>query len=68
MLELETGRVDALFVAPDRQRRGLGALMMAHLERIARKHRLLELNLYATLNAAPFYRRLGFLGETLVEV
>jgi len=68
LLDLAAGRIDALFVAAERQGEGLGRLMMAHLEAIARKHRLTALHLDATLNAVPFYRRLGYSGEGPVEV
>ena len=68
LLDLASGRIDALFVAAERQGEGLGRLMMAHLEEIALKNRLSGLHLDATLNAVPFYRRVGFSGEGAVEV
>lgn len=65
MVATETGRIDAIFVHPDHMGRGLGKQMMDFLEELARTHALPELSLDATLNAAPFYRRCGFVGETL---
>jgi GNAT superfamily N-acetyltransferase len=65
MIDCGTGRVDAVFVRPDRMRQGVGRQMMELLEDLARDAGLAELSLDATLNAAPFYRRHGFVGETV---
>lgn len=37
--------------------------MMQHLETLARSAGLAEIRLDASLNAAPFYRSLGFSGD-----
>jgi GNAT superfamily N-acetyltransferase len=65
MIDLTTGKIDAIFVHPAYMKRGIGAAMMRHLETLARSHELQELKLDATLNAAPFYRSLGFEGEEI---
>ncbi len=65
MVDLGSGQVDAVFVHPSLMRRGIGRMMMAHLERLAIKVGLAQLKLDATLNAAPFYRSLGFVGDTV---
>jgi GNAT superfamily N-acetyltransferase len=65
MINLATGKIDAIFVHPDFMRRGVGAAMVAHLEALARAEGLHEVMLDSTLNAAPFYRRVGFEGETV---
>ncbi|HEV7833575.1 MAG TPA: GNAT family N-acetyltransferase [Caballeronia sp.] len=65
MIDLTTGKIDAIFVHPAYMKRGIGAAMMRHLETLARSQELAELKLDATLNAAPFYRSLGFEGEEI---
>jgi len=65
MLSLGTGKIDAIFVHPDFTRRGIGSAMVGHLEELARYERLSELMLDSTLNAAGFYRTLGFVGESV---
>ena len=63
MLDLPTGRIDAMFVSPSYFGRGIGRALMQHLEVIARNHGLAALSLDATLNAAGFYRSMGFRGD-----
>jgi GNAT superfamily N-acetyltransferase len=63
MINLTTGKIDAIFVHPAYMKRGIGAAMMRHLETLARSEGLRELMLDSTLNAAPFYRALGFKGD-----
>jgi GNAT superfamily N-acetyltransferase len=65
MIDLATGKIDAIFVHPAYMKRGIGAAMMRHLETLARSHELPELKLDSTLNAAPFYRSLGFEGDEI---
>jgi GNAT superfamily N-acetyltransferase len=62
-VNLESGKVDAIFVCPDHMGIGVGKMIMSHLESIARCHGLTELHLDSTLNAAPFYRACGFCGD-----
>jgi GNAT superfamily N-acetyltransferase len=63
MLDLPTGRIDAMFVSPSFFGRGIGRAFLQHLEVIARNHGLAALSLDATLNAADFYRSMGFRGD-----
>jgi len=67
MIDLDTGKIDAIFVHPAYMKRGIGAAMMQHLETLARAHGLRELKLDSTLNAAPFYRALGFEGDEIAQ-
>ena len=67
MIDLETGKIDAIFVHPAYMKRGIGAAMMRHLETLARAQGLRELKLDSTLNAAPFYRALGFEGDEIAQ-
>jgi GNAT superfamily N-acetyltransferase len=65
MINLATGKIDAIFVHPEFMRRELGTAMIAHLEALARATGLAQLTLESTLNAAPFYRSLGFEGDAI---
>jgi GNAT superfamily N-acetyltransferase len=62
---LTTGQIDAIFVRPDRMGHGVGKSIMAFLEEIAHGAELKKLKLNSTLNAAPFYRRCGFVGDAI---
>jgi GNAT superfamily N-acetyltransferase len=62
-VNLGTGQVDAIFVLPDWMGQGIGRQMIAFLVDRARSAGLAELKLESTLNAAPFYRRCGFVGD-----
>ena len=50
----------SLYVHPDASRRGVGAALLAELERLAVKRGLTRLQLKASLNAEAFYRRSGY--------
>jgi GNAT superfamily N-acetyltransferase len=63
MVNLETGKIDAIFVHPSHMKRGVGRGVMQYLERLARDKGLKELHLESTLNAVPFYRACGFAGD-----
>ncbi|QIR06279.1 GNAT family N-acetyltransferase [Salinivibrio costicola] len=62
-LNTQTGLVDAIFVEPDYSGRGAAKKMLQFLEQLAREQGLLLLTLESTLNAAPFYRACGFVGD-----
>jgi GNAT superfamily N-acetyltransferase len=63
MIDLTTGKIDAVFVDPRYVRQGIGGALMRHLESLAIRAELLDLHLDATLNAVPFYRSMGFVGD-----
>jgi len=63
MLDLESSEIGAIFVHPGFMQRGIGGRILKHLECLARALGLEEVKLDATLNAADFYRRYGFVGE-----
>jgi GNAT superfamily N-acetyltransferase len=65
MIDCSTGRLDAIFVRPNMMGRSIGRQMMAFLEEIGRAAGLTTLTLDATLNAAPFYRNCGFIGDVI---
>lgn len=59
-LNVGNAEVDAVFVAPDQGRRGLGRLLLAELEAEAIRAGLRTLGLSASLNAVAFYRATGY--------
>jgi GNAT superfamily N-acetyltransferase len=60
VLNLETGELNAAFVEPSQQRRGIALQLLQQLESMARQRGLSRLFLSASLNAVPFYERAGF--------
>ncbi|RON40185.1 GNAT family N-acetyltransferase [Pseudomonas frederiksbergensis] len=65
MLDLENSEIGAIFVLPGFMRQGIGLEILNYLEDLARDLGLEEVNLDATLNAADFYRRCGYVGDEL---
>ncbi|MEW6021029.1 MAG: GNAT family N-acetyltransferase [Pseudomonadota bacterium] len=59
-VDLVGGEVDAVFVEPDEHGRGIGAMLLAASEDMARALGGKRLYLSASLNAVPFYQRAGF--------
>jgi GNAT superfamily N-acetyltransferase len=64
-IDLGDGRLDAVFVRPDMMGKGIGKRMVAFCEDVGRSAGLTKLKLDSTLNAAPFYRRCGFVGDVI---
>jgi len=60
VIDAERGFIHATYVGPDVARRGVGRCLMAAMEELARARGCEELQLHATLNAVPFYERLGY--------
>ena len=60
VLNQETGEVDAAFVDPAHQGRGIALGLLRELEAMARRRGLARMFLSASLNAVPFYERAGF--------
>jgi GNAT superfamily N-acetyltransferase len=52
--------LEAVFVAPEFVRRGVGTALLTSLEEIARQAGLIRLSLSASLNAVSFYRAAGY--------
>lgn len=59
-LDLESGEVHAVYVRPDRLRRGIGALLLVAVEAAAREAGLERIALRSSLNAVRFYEAQGF--------
>jgi putative acetyltransferase len=62
-LVLSNSELRACYVVPSAARRGVGAALVAEIERIAREHGLVYLQLESSLTAEPFYATLGYLVE-----
>ena len=63
MIDLRSGKIDAVFVMPTFMGKGIGRQMMNYLEQLAVEAGLSQISLEATLNAASFYKAVGFLGD-----
>ena len=57
---LDGSVVRTVFVAPDAQARGIGKLLMAQVEHIARERNISALTVPSSVTAERFYARLGF--------
>lgn len=57
---LDGSVVRTVFVAPDVQARGIGKLLMAQVEHIARARNIPALTVPSSVTAETFYARLGF--------
>jgi GNAT superfamily N-acetyltransferase len=64
---LEGDTVCAVFVEPARQRGGFGAILMRHLEELARSRGIAALIVPASITAQGFYRRLGYVATGTLE-
>lgn len=60
ILDRQSGEVIAVFVEPAHAGQGVGKRLMDGLETIAAEEHFTRLYLYASLNAADFYRAMGF--------
>lgn len=67
MINLQSGKVDAIFVHPSRMRSGIGRQVLLHLEKLALAAGLNQLSLDSTLNASRFYRAHGFVGDSVAK-
>ena len=54
------GCLDMMFVSPDYQGKGVASLLLAAVERAARKQGLQQIFTEASLTARPFFERKGF--------
>lgn len=55
------GRLDMMFVDPDRQGKGIASLLLATVEKAAREQGLQQIFTEASLTARPFFERRGFI-------
>ncbi len=61
MLDTGTKQLEALFVDPGFQRKGIGNTIYSRLDHAARIQNLDQLELSSTLNAVTFYESVGFI-------
>lgn len=59
-INIQRGEIEAVFVAPEYSRLGIGRRLLQALEDIAVQRGLTQLVLDASLNAVVFYERLGY--------
>lgn len=70
VVDADGGELKGLFVAPEATGRGLGKVLVASAEGVALNAGRHRLSLKATLNAVPFYEKLGYRcrGETTMDL
>jgi GNAT superfamily N-acetyltransferase len=59
-INLPSGEIEAVYVAPDAQCQGVGAALLAHLEHLASREGMSRITLKSTINAEPFYAARGW--------
>lgn len=64
-IDLGSGQIDAVFILPEFMGRGVGRQLLTHLENVAIAAGLNQAILNSTLNAAAFYRKCGYKGNTV---
>ncbi len=67
MIDLNSGKIDAMFVHPSEMGTGVGRCILSYLEEVAHGAGLAHVSLQSTLNAAPFYRACGFVGQATAK-
>jgi GNAT superfamily N-acetyltransferase len=60
VLNVDDGRIDALFVHPDHMGQGIATSLMGQLETRAQMHDIEELEIVSSLNAKSFYESLDY--------
>jgi GNAT superfamily N-acetyltransferase len=60
VLDLGQSLINATYVSPEAVRRGIGRRLVEAMEDAARQGGVSRLHLNSTLNAVPFYERLGY--------
>ena len=60
VLVVSNEELRACYVVPEAARKGVGTALVSEIERIARQHGLRRLELFASINAEPFYTSLGY--------
>lgn len=63
VLDLTESLINATYVSPGAARQGVGRRLLEELEKLAGLAGLTSLRLGSTLNAVPFYQRLGYTQE-----
>ena len=66
-LSYSDNKIYAIFVKPEFMSKGVGKQIMTFLEALALENSIKTVYLDSTLNAAPFYRSLGYVGDTVIK-
>jgi GNAT superfamily N-acetyltransferase len=66
-LNVETGWIFFMFVAPPFMRQGIGKRLLTHLEGVAVDRGIQELTLSSSVYAHAFYRACGYVGDERIE-
>lgn len=66
-LDEQEGEVEAIYVSPAAEGKGIGSAILRHLEERARACGLKELKVRSTLNAESFYARHGYQHLALIR-
>ena len=61
-VDLDREQFEKLYVRPDHARRGVASLLVERVEAVASRESVRSLTLVASLNAVPFYERVGYEG------
>ena len=61
-VDLDREQFEKLYVHPDHARRGVARLLVERVEVVASRESVRSLTLVASLNAVPFYERVGYEG------
>lgn len=67
-LVVDTAELRACYVVPEAARQGVGTALVGEIERLAIAHGVRQLHLHASLNAEPFYARLGYRVDGRTEI
>ena len=59
-LDLESGNMQSVYVAPEAAGHGVGSALLEHMEALARMHGWPMVHLVASLNAVPFFEKRGY--------
>jgi GNAT superfamily N-acetyltransferase len=57
---LDKSRISDFFIAPDQQTKGIGSILLRHVEELAKDNGVRSLQLSASITAVRFYRKRGY--------
>ncbi|MCZ0756183.1 GNAT family N-acetyltransferase [Anoxybacillus sp. J5B_2022] len=66
LLDEATSKIERICVLHDYRKKGIGRLLMEHIEQVAKQHGAAKAKLNAQTHAEPFYKKLGY--ETISDV
>jgi putative acetyltransferase len=66
-LVVSNAELRSCYVVPEAARKGVGSALVREIERLAREHGLTHLQLFASVNAEPFYTSAGYQSDGRTE-